>query len=137
VPPDLCRRWLVWLLRGVGGLALCAFLAVALPTSWMALLADRLGVGPLPRSPLVEYLTRSLSALYGLSGVLLLHLARDVQRHADLLVLIGRVTVGFGAILTVVDFAAGMPAAWSWGEGPGTLLLGAVLVGLARRVRAD
>jgi hypothetical protein len=42
-----------------------AFLAVVMPTSTMASIADWLGVGPLHRAPLTEYLTRSLSALYG------------------------------------------------------------------------
>jgi len=42
-----------------------AFLAVVMPTSVMASIAEWLGVGPSHRSPLTEYLTRSLSAMYG------------------------------------------------------------------------
>jgi hypothetical protein len=40
-----------------------------------------------------------------------------------------------GAIVTVVDFAAGMPPYWSWSEGPPTVLAGLAYVWLARRAR--
>ena len=112
-----------------------AFLAVVMPTSAMAAIADWLGVGPLPRSPLTEYLTRSLSMMYGVLGVLHLYLARDVVRYLDLIVVIGWLTVLAGTIQTVVDFAAGMPTFWSWSEGPPTVLAGLAYVWLARRAR--
>ncbi len=112
-----------------------AFLAVIMPSSAMATIADWLGVGPLHRSPLTEYLTRSLSTMYGVLGVLHLYLARDVVRYLDLIVVIGWLTVLAGAIVTVVDFAAGMPLLWSWSEGPPTVLAGLAYVWLARRAR--
>src|SRR5262245_66514187 len=99
-----------------------AFLAVVMPTSAMASIADWLGVGPLLRSPLTEYLTRSLSAMYGVLGVLHLYLARDVVRYLDLIVVIGWLTVLAGAIQTVVDFSAGMPPLWIWSEGMTSML---------------
>ena len=98
-------------------------------------IADWLGVGPLPRSPLTEYLTRSLSAMYGVLGVLHLYLARDVVRYLDVITVIGWLTVVAGAIVTVVDFTAGMPLLWSWSEGPPTVLAGLAYVWLARRAR--
>ena len=112
-----------------------AFLAVVMPTSTMAAIADWLGVGPLPRSPLTEYLTRSLSMMYGVLGILHVYLARDVVRYLDLIVVIGWLTVLAGAIQTFVDFAAGMPAFWSWSEGPPTALAGLVYIWLAQRAR--
>ena len=112
-----------------------AFLAVVMPTSAMAAIADWLGVGPLPRSPLTEYLTRSLSTMYGVLGVLHLSLARDVVRYLDLIVVIGWLTVVAGAIVTVVDFAAGMPLLWSWSEGPPTVLVGLAYIWLGQRAR--
>jgi hypothetical protein len=112
-----------------------AFLAVVMPTSAMASIADWLGVGPLHRSPLTEYLTRSLSVLYGVFGVLHLYLARDVVRYLDVIVIIGWLGVLAGVIQTVVDFAAGMPPYWSWGEGPPTVLAGFAIVYLAQRAR--
>ena len=112
-----------------------AFLAVVMPTSAMVAIADWLGVGPLHRSPLTEYLTRSLSAMYGVLGVLHLYLAREVVRYLDVIIVIGWLTVVAGMIMTVVDFTAGMPALWSWSEGPPTVLSGLAFVWLARRAR--
>jgi len=118
----------------MGGMMSVAFVAVVMPTSAMATIADWLGV-PLPRSPLTEYLTRSLSTMYGVLGVLHLYLARDVVRYLDLIVVLGWLTVLAGVIQTVVDFAAGMPPSWSWSEGPSTVLAGLAYVWLARRAR--
>lgn len=119
----------------MGGMMSAAFLAVVMPTSTMAAIADWLGVGPLPRSPLTEYLTRSLSSMYGVLGVLHLYLARDVVRHLDLIVVLGWLTILAGAIQTVIDFAAGLPLSWSLSEGPSTVLAGLAYVWLARRAR--
>jgi hypothetical protein len=135
VQQQTARRLLAWLLYGLGGMMSAAFLAVVMPTSAMAAIADWLGVGPLPRSPLTEYLTRSLSAMYGVLGVLHLYLARDVVRHLDVIVVIGWLTVLAGAIMTVVDFAAGLPPLWSWSEGPPTVLTGLAYVWLVQRAR--
>ena len=125
------RRLLAWLLYVLGGMMSVAFLAVIMQVG-MAVIADWLGVGPLQRSPLTEYLTRSLSAMYGVLGVLHLYLARDVVRYLDLIVVIGWLTVLAGAIQTVVDFAAGMPPFWSWSEGPPTVLAGLAYIWLAK-----
>ena len=135
VQQQTARRLLAWLLYALGGMMSVAFLAIVMPTSGMVAIADWLGVGPLHRSPLTEYLTRSLSAMYGVLGVLHLYLARDVVRYLDLIVVIGWLTVLVGVILTVVDFAAGMPPFWSWSEGPPTVLVGLAYIWLARRAR--
>jgi hypothetical protein len=135
VQQQTARGLLAWLLYVLGGMMSLAFLAVVMPTSAMAAIADWLGVGPLHRSPLTEYLTRSLSAMYGVLGVLHLYLARDVVRYLDLIVVVGRLTVLAGAIVTVVDFGAGMPTFWSWSEGPPTVVVGLAFIWLARRAR--
>lgn len=129
------RRLLAWLLYVLGGMMSVAFWAVVMPTSLMAAMADWLGVGPLHRSPLTEYLTRTLSAMYGVFGLLHLYLARDVVRYLDLIVVFGWLTVLAGVIVTAVDFGVGMPLFWSWGEGPPTVLVGLAYVWLARRAR--
>lgn len=129
------RRLLSWLLYVVGAMMSLAFLAVVMPTSAMAAIADWLGVGPLHRSPLTEYLTRSLSAMYGVFGILHIYLARDVVRYVDLIGVFGWLTVLAGVIVTFIDFGAGMPQSWSWGEGPPTVLVGFAYVWLARRAR--
>jgi hypothetical protein len=135
VQQQTARRVLAWLLYILGGMMSVAFVAVVMPTSGMVAIADWLGVGPLQRSPLTEYLTRSLSTMYGVLGVLHLFLARDVVRYLDLIVVIGWLTVLAGAIMTVIDFAAGMPPLWSWSEGPPTALVGWAYIWLARRAR--
>jgi hypothetical protein len=135
VQQQTARRILAWLLYVLGGMMSAAFLFVITPTSAMASIADWLGVGPLHRSPLTEYLTRSLSMMYGVLGVLHLYIARDVVRYLDLIIVIGWLTVLAGAIVTVVDFGAGMPTMWSWSEGPPTVLAGLAYVWLARRAR--
>ena len=133
--PHTARRLLASLLYVLGGSMSLAFLAVVMPTSGMEAIADWLGVGPLHRSPLTEYLTRSLSAIYGVFGVLHLYLARDVIRYLDVIVVLGCLTVLAGVIQTVVDVAAVLPAFWSWSEGPPTVLAGLVYLWLARRAR--
>jgi hypothetical protein len=135
VQQQTARRLLAWLLYVLGGMMSVAFVAVVMPTSWMVAIADWLEVGPLQRSPLTEYLTRSLSTMYGVFGVLHLYLARDVVRYLDVIVVIGWLTVLAGVIVTVVDFAAGMPPFWSWTEGPPTVLVGLAYIWLAQRGR--
>jgi hypothetical protein len=129
------RRLAAWWLYLMGGMMTLAFAAVVLPTSGMVAIADWLGVGPLQQSALTEYLTRSLSTLYGALGVLHIYLARNVVRHLDVVVVLGWLTVLAGAIVTAIDFAVGMPPYWSWGEGPPTVIAGVALIWLARRAR--
>lgn len=131
--PRTAQRVLAWLLYAMGAMAVCAIFAVVMPTSWMAAAADRLGVGPLPRSKLTEYLTRSLSAIYAMLGALTLYLAWNVRRQLPLIVFVGWLTIVLGVVLTILDFAIGMPPSWSWSEGPPTVLVGAAILWLARR----
>jgi hypothetical protein len=135
VSPGTALRLLIWLLYVMGGMMTAAFTAVVMPTTWMAEIAAWLGVGPLPRTPLTEYLTRSLSAIYGGFGLLHLYLARHAGRYLDLIVVIGWLTIVLGVILTMLDFGLGMPTLWSWGEGPPTIVTGWAFVWLARRAR--
>ena len=63
--PTMHQRLLVVLLRLGGSGLMLAFLAVLLPVDWMAATHPRLGLGEFPRTPIVDYLTRSIAALYG------------------------------------------------------------------------
>ena len=125
---------LTWLLRVMGFLPLLAIVAVVMPTSWMEAGAQWTGVGSFPDTPLTQYLARSLSAIYVLLGALVLYIARDVRRYLDLIVFVGWLTIGLGVILTALDFSIGMPAMWSWGEGPPTVVIGWAFIWLAGRV---
>jgi hypothetical protein len=120
----------------LGGLAALAVAPMVMPFAWMQQANDWLGLAPLDRTPLTEYLTRSLAAMYALAGATLLYLARDVRRYADLIVFAGWLTVALGVALTGIDAVAGLPPLWFWTEGPPTAACGVAIVWLARRVRA-
>lgn len=132
---DASRRILAVLLYVMGGLAALAVVPMVMPTRWMVATNDWLGLGPFPHAPLTQYLTRSLSALYALVGGLVLYVAYHLDRYLDLVGVMGWLTVLLGLFLTGLDFAIGMPAAWSWGEGPPTVLVGLAFVWLAGRAR--
>ena len=122
------------LLQIIGVVFLVALLAVVMPTPWMDTIHRRLGLGELPRAPIVEYLTRSLSLMYALLGALFLYMARDVRRYASLVSFFAAVSIVAGGILLGIDLYAGLPLDWIVFEGPVAVVLSVVLLVLARRV---
>ena len=132
---ETAERTLTWLLRLNGGLAATAIFAVFFPTDWIDTGSRLAGLGPFPDTALTQYLARSVSAIYALLGALILYLAMDVRRYRDLIRVIGRLTILLGIALTAIDFAIGMPAGWSWGEGPPTIAVGLAIVWLAGLTR--
>lgn len=128
------ERWLVLLLRIGGLLMLSALAAVFLPTVWMERIHGMLGLGVFPSSPLVDYLTRSISALYAIHGGVLLVASADVRRHAPLVRYLGVMNIVLGALMLGIDLHAGMPAWWSWGEGPPVVVVGIALLYLIGKV---
>ena len=136
-PVTASERWLVILLRIAGPIMVLAFGAVFLPTEWMAASHRRLGLGEFPVSPLVDYLTRSISALYAIHGGLYLVIARDVRRYAGVLAYVVATNVAFGVLMVAIDLKAGLPWYWILGEGPPIVAFGAVLAALLRTVPKD
>lgn len=128
------EKVLKWLLLSMGGLTCLAFVAVIMPTDWMEAGNDAMGLGPFQRSPLMEYLTRTLAAVYGFMGVLTLYVGLNLRRYLDFVAIMGRLTILLGVLLTGVDFWAGMPASWTWGEGPPTILIGMAFLYLVPRI---
>ena len=135
--PELAKSVLKWLLLVLGAIAASAVVAMVMPFTWMQVGNDWLGLAPLDNTPLIQYLTRSLSAVYALFGVLAIYVAFDVRHYRKLLVLMGWLTAILGVALTAIDFTAGMPVSWSWAEGPPTVVLGVLIVWLARHVSSD
>src|SRR5438874_4792254 len=90
-------RALKSLLRLVGGVELCAIPFLFFPVPWMDAVHDRvLGLGPLPQVPIVEYMARSLAALYAVHGSVVFRLSFDVQRFRPLIGFLGWVHVVLG-----------------------------------------
>jgi len=131
------ERWLVLLLRFGGLLTLSAFVAMFLPAAWMERIHRMLGLGPFPAGPLVDYLTRSISALYGFHGGLLLLVSCDVRRHAPVVRYLGVMNILFGLLMLGIDLHAGMPAWWTFGEGPPVVVLGLALLYLIGKVAPE
>ena len=131
---ETSERWLTVVLRLAGAVLLLAFAAVFLPSHWMEANHAWLGLGTFPRSPLVEYLTRSISALYAIKGGLYLVLSTDVARFAPVIAYVGWTTVAFGLAMLAIDLHAGMPWFWTFAEGPPILGVGVVLLALRRRL---
>lgn len=125
--PTLRLRLLVLLLRLAGGVTVTAFLAMFLPVDWMAAVHSRLGLGEFPRLPVVDYLARSIAALYGFHGVLLLLVSRDPVRHRSIVWFIAFMNIAFGLMLIAIDLHAGMPWYWTLAEGPPIVVFGVIL----------
>jgi len=128
-------KWftLAGVLRAVGYVALLAFAAALMPDHWHAETSRRLGIDPFPDSPLTYYLARHLSLLYGFVGVLMIYLARDVDRHLGTIHLMSWCAVALGILQAVIDLMAALPWWWTIGESGSTLLGGLFLIALVAR----
>jgi len=133
---EATRTWaLVALLRLSGCVTVTAFLAIFLPVDWMASAHRWLGLGEFPRTPVVDYLARSVAALYGFHGVLLLLVSGDPLRYRKIVSYVAVMNALFGLIVLAIDVHAGMPTVWTLLEGPPIVMLGIVIALLNRSVR--
>ena len=127
------ERLLVFLLRFGGCVMLMAFAAMLWPVEWMAATHRWLGLGDFPTSPLVDYLTRSIAALYGFNGGIRLLVSGDVRRYSAVVAYLAVMDLVLGVLLLAIDWHAGLPLYWTLGEGPPLVLMGAILLYLLRR----
>jgi hypothetical protein len=130
--PDVRARLLVFLLRVAGVITVTAFFAIFLPVEWMATWHQWLGLGEFPRAPVVDYLVRSVAALYGFHGVLILLVSTDPVKYHAIVSYIAAMNILFGLIVFGIDLHAGMPSYWTFGEGPPISAFGAVIALLNR-----
>lgn len=126
---------LTLLLRFSGAVLLLAFLAVLLPGEWMAATHVWLGMGEFPRAPVVDYLARSVAALYGFHGVLMLLIAGEPIYYQRIVRYCGLMDVVFGATMLAIDLNAGMPWLWTLVEGPSLMGMGVLVLFLATRAK--
>ena len=133
------ERLLKLLLRVVGAVCVLGTLAVFMPTDWMSATHEWLGLeGEFPRAPIVEYLTRSLSASWAILGGLLIVVASDPVRHAKVITYLAAAGIGFSLVISSVDLWADLPLWWSIGECLSLLPLCLVILVLQERMgRAD
>jgi hypothetical protein len=120
-------RLLVFLLRLAGTITVMAFLAMLLPVEWMVSTHRWLGLGEFPRMPVVDYLARSVAALYGFHGALLLIISRDPIKHLTIVRFVACMNVLFGLMIIAIDVHAGMPLLWTLAEGPPIIAFGFVI----------
>jgi hypothetical protein len=128
-------RWmtlLVALLRLAGTVMVTAFLAVLLPADWMAATHRGLGLGEFPRTPIVDYLARSIALLYGFHGVLVLIVSRDPVKYRAIVWYLAVMNTLFGAAILAIDIHAGLPSMWTLLEGPPVIAFG-IVIGLLNR----
>lgn len=130
---DASRRLLTRILRVFGGSSLFALIFVAAPHEWMRAIHSWAELGVMPDTPVVWYLARSTSAFYAIFGGLFLLASLDIDRYRPLVVYLGVSTTALGLVLFVVDSAEGMPASWTWSEGPVVVVSGIVVLYLTRQ----
>jgi hypothetical protein len=129
------EKALVLLLRVCGGVTLLALPAVFLPTEWMAAIHRAAGLGEFPASPLVDYLTRSVSAVYAIQGGLMILVSGDLRRHARVIGYLAITGIAFGILVLGIDLHAGLPWRWALCEGPPIVVIGLSILFLMRRVK--
>lgn len=134
MPDDKYERALVFLLRLGAILTGSAFFTLFIPAATMASIHENLGLGAFPASPLTNYLTRSLSAMYAFHGGLLFVLSTNVRRFKPVVLFLGWATAVLGVALLVIDLRAPMPDWWVFAEGPWVIAIGLVIAGLSRRI---
>jgi len=127
------ENFLKLLLQAFGAVTVIALVPFVMPRSWMAAVHEWLGMGALPDKPVVEYLARTTSALYGFLGGLYLVLATDVRRFAGVITYSAVATLLISAVNTWLCRRAGMPGWWMWSDGGACWLFGLGILLLQRR----
>jgi hypothetical protein len=92
-----------------------------------------LDLGDMPGASIVGYLTRSISGLYALFGLLTLYVSFDVPRYLPFIRFQAWAGLVFCLGIIGIDLAVGMPTYWTCGEGTAVLLGNGILLGLAYR----
>jgi hypothetical protein len=111
---------------------LLAFIGAVLPERWMKSIYELGEQGPWPSAPLVVYLARVVSLLYGFLGLLALYLSFDVERYRPFVRFMALVSFPFVPVMFVVIWSAGLPTIWLVSEPTGILIISALWYAAAR-----
>jgi hypothetical protein len=130
------EKLLTLLLRISAAVTLLAFPCALLPVAWMDWTHQQLGLGELPRGPILLYLARSLSLMYGMHGAITLTLSLDVRRYLPVIRVLALLMVLFAGAMVLVDLDAGLPWYWIAGEGPSLAVFYGLVAWSAFRVPA-
>lgn len=128
------ERHLIWFIRASAIMFLCAAPAVVMPTAWMAAIYEAMDLGAFPDVPLMQYMTRSLSALYAMFGASYWYMSCDVRRYLPLLRFSVPVTIAFTVAVIALDVCIPMPWTWTVGEAASLSAWTVALWWLVRRV---
>jgi hypothetical protein len=131
------EKTLAWIMRISAVLLITALFPAVMPFAWMDAVHRALGLGELPATPMVSYLTRSLSAMYAMHGALVFFVSLDVRRFLPVVKCLAVLAILFGIGMLVLDTAIGFPIFWVVCEGPFIVALGAVLLWLAGHVQQE
>ena len=128
------ERWLVLLLRVIGGVCLLALVPLWMPRGWIDAGHRWLGWGEFPAAPIAEYLARSVSALSAFYGGLLVALSFDVRRYIALIRYQAVAIMLLSACGAVVGRWAGVPWWLVGGDAAACWAYGVPMLVLARHV---
>jgi hypothetical protein len=121
-----------WLLRVAGAFEILAFIAVVMPRSWMEISHAWLGLGEMPRAPVLMFLIRQASYTYGVHGIFLWVLASNVERFRPLVILNAIAFLVAGPVFFLIDYTSDMPWWWTLADPLSCLSFGAASLWLAR-----
>ncbi len=124
-------------LRLGGSVEILAFLAVVMPRAWMESTHEWLGLGTMPPLPVLDYMIRGASFTFGLHGVLLWILARNLDRFKSIIIFTGASYVVAGPVFFAVEHSAGIPLWWTVGDPLACFLFGVAILILEVATRPD
>jgi len=127
------QRLQSWLLRLAGATEILAFISVVMPRSWMEVSHAWLGLGEMPDGPIIMFMIRQASYVYGMHGISLWVMASNVERFRPLVILNGVSFVLAAPVFFMIDYMAGMPLWWTVADTLGCGFFGAALLLLSRR----
>lgn len=129
------ERLLVWLLRLAGATEILAFIAVVMPRSWMEISHAWLGLGEMPDGPVLIFIIRQASYIYGVHGLSLWLISTDVNRFRPFVIFNGITFLVAAPVLFLIDITSGMPLWWAISDPCSCGLFGAALLALTNHSR--